>query len=145
MMNFLFLLLYRHVSMKRIFRGPFQESTEALMQRVGYEFHCTEDGRPCYHRQISDPLFPRFHAYVTTTDDGIEIDLHFDQNNLDAKSNHDQTWAYQGGRVTQEMERIEDFLAGTRSIGTVNRPQGPPQKKRNNKKKPKTLFETLFK
>lgn len=96
--------------MLRHFEVPFHETLEETMNRLGYKYHCSKDGRLCYHREIDEDGFPRFHAYVTHKDNGIEIDLHFDaQDTLSHKGNHDQSWAYEGGRLISEMQRIKQI------------------------------------
>ena len=88
-------------------------SVQSVMQKMGYTYHCGKDGRPCYHRQLHDPPFPRFHAYVSEENGRVEIELHFDADDIvDRQGNHDQPWAYEGGRVEVEMQRINDILAG---------------------------------
>jgi hypothetical protein len=97
--------------MLKLFEGLFNESIEAIMKRLGYSYHCGRDGRPCFHRQLNDPAFPRFHAYVVLKDGSLEIDLHFDAlDSITHKGNHEQTWTYEGGRVTSEMQRITQIL-----------------------------------
>lgn len=102
--------------MLRFFNVPFNESLEETMKRLGYEFHCNKDGRLCYHREFDDEGFPRFHAYVNHKDSGIEIDLHFDAlDTLSHKGNHDQSWAYEGGRLIGEIQRITQILCNNSS------------------------------
>ncbi|MBI2475184.1 hypothetical protein HYV69_02030 [Candidatus Uhrbacteria bacterium] len=97
--------------MVKLFDGPFSDSVEAVMKRLGYSFHCGRDGRPCFHRALNDPEFPRFHAYVIHKENGIEIDLHFDAlDSIEHKGNHEHSWSYQGGRVIGEMQRITKVI-----------------------------------
>ncbi len=131
--------------MKRIVPGPFEQSVQALMQKVGYTFHCTADGRPCYHRKINDPAFPRFHAYVIRKGEGIEVDLHFDrQDPINHKGNHQEAWAYTGARVSTEMARIVDELTGktkrAQVPGAENIEPRPPKPNPR-----KGYFDILFK
>ena len=122
--------------MRKLFPCSADDSVDALMSRIGYTFHCTHDGRPCYHRRLNDPRFPRFHAYVSRTHDGIAFDLHFDAlDSIQHKGNHDQSWAYEGGRVYDEMRRVTDVLegqpvskvSGTQNLHKLIRPK-PPKK-----------------
>lgn len=109
--------------MRRMIPSPLFALPEALMLKVGYIRHCVENGRTCYHRQLNDPAFPRFHALVSIRTNGMEIDLHFDAlDSITHRGNHDQPWAYEGGRVDAEMQRILEIVAGKPSIGLVNHP-----------------------
>ncbi|MBI5370154.1 hypothetical protein HZA85_03130 [Candidatus Uhrbacteria bacterium] len=118
-------------------------SIEAAMKRIGYDYHCAKDGRPCYHRRLNDPAFPRFHAYSIEIANKLQIDLHFDAlDPIGHKGNHDQTWAYEGSRVSDEMRRITEILEDhvPRVAGTerLTRPASPPSKEQN-------WFDMLFK
>ncbi len=93
-----------------------------LMEKAGYAQHCVEDGRICFHRRINDVPFPRFHLYLSILQDGIELDLHFDQLSIDHSSNHNEQWAYQGGRVDQELRRIVEVIKGKPVYGEINKP-----------------------
>ncbi len=122
---------------------PPNSSAQRMMQRVGYTYHCGKDGRPCYHRQLNDPPFPRFHAYVIEQNGRMEVDLHFDAHDLiDQKSNHDQPWAYKGGRVEQEMQRISDVIEGRPIVQVAGIDR--IQKNERPKRERKNLFDLLF-
>ncbi len=129
--------------MKRTFAGPFPGGAPAVMKQVGYQYHCGQDGRPCYHRQLNDPKFPRFHAYTIEYPNGsVEIDLHFDAlDPIEHRGNHDQAWAYGGGRVMLEMERMTHIINGhdPRAAGTQLLPR-----KQWTKRVPKNLIDLLF-
>ncbi len=131
--------------MKQILPGPFEQSVHALMQKVGYTFHCTEDGRPCYHKQLNDPVFPRFHLYATKKGTGIEIDLHFDQlDTLHHKGNHEKDWAYTGERVNKEMTRIINEIGGHSNVKRISGSQKTEQSEQKPKER-KTFLDILFK
>ncbi len=132
--------------MKTLIPGPLLDRPDKLMQNAGYVFHCTEDGKPCYHRQISNEPFPRFHAYVTTNNQGMEIDLHIDQLNLDHSGNHQHEWAYEGGRVRTEMNRLIGIISGARGGKKVNQPKHSLNNPATEKpKRKKNLFDLIFK
>lgn len=133
--------------MKRRLPHPLPAPPETLMTKAGYVRHCVEAGRACYHRRLNDPRFPRFHAYISLNDRGMEIDLHFDAlDNINHKGNHDQPWAYEGGRVDEEMRRLVQAMCGLVCLKEIYHPPEPtphvviagPMKKRG-------LFELLFK
>lgn len=128
--------------MKKRFWIPCENGVQVEMEKLGYQYHCGKDGRPCYHRQLNDPKFPRFHAYVTQFQNGIEIDLHFDAlDPITHKGNHDQRWAYEGGRVFEEMGRIANQLSGeTSRIAGAER----HTKKSWSRRVPKNLIDLLF-
>ncbi|TAL50762.1 hypothetical protein EPN81_01860 [Patescibacteria group bacterium] len=106
--------------MKRLLPHPLPATPEALMTKAGYVRHCVEAGRACYHRSLNDPRFPRFHAYVSMDDRGMEIDLHFDAlDTINHKGNHDKAWAYEGGRVNEEMRRLLEAIQGQDSLKKI--------------------------
>lgn len=97
--------------MRRFIPNPLPVSPDTLMQRAGYVRHCVENGKTCYHRQLNDPTFPRFHILVTIQAKGMVIDLHFDAlDSITHHGNHGQPWAYEGGRVDTEMHRILETI-----------------------------------
>lgn len=109
--------------MRRMIPSPLSALPEALMLKAGYVRHCVENGRTCYHRQLNDPAFPRFHALVSIRPSGMEIDLHFDAlDSITHRGNHDQPWAYEGGRVDAEMQRIMESITDKSKVGQVVHP-----------------------
>ncbi|MBM5789801.1 hypothetical protein FJZ23_01810 [Candidatus Parcubacteria bacterium] len=130
--------------MKKRFPTRLVGGSQAMMASLGYRYHCVEDGRPCYHRAWNDQPFPRFHAYVAEEGGWIEIELHVDA--LDPilhQGNHHQPWAYAGGRVNEEMERITNTLNGTAPLPHV---AGSERRARKNHpaRKIKNLIDLLF-
>jgi hypothetical protein len=125
---------------------PLPDSQDALMQRAGYVRHCVEAGRTCYHRSISAHRFPRFHALVSLASGDMEIDLHFDQYDFKGKSNHQDSWAYEGGRVTGELNRLIETIKNPKKNRQVNRSSQCSITERVAKPKQKrSIFEILFK
>ncbi|PJE77092.1 hypothetical protein COV05_00580 [Candidatus Uhrbacteria bacterium CG10_big_fil_rev_8_21_14_0_10_48_16] len=133
--------------MRQLIPHPLSNTPEALMNKAGYVRHCVETGRACYHRRLNDPPFPRFHAYVSTNEKGMEIDLHFDAlDSITHKGNHDQTWAYEGGRVNEEANRILTAICGQLPHKEIYHAPGHPLSSSHlPTKKKKSLFEILFK
>lgn len=108
--------------MIRLIPHPLSDSPDALMIKAGYVRHCVKGGRVCYHRRLNDVPFPRFHIYVALRDHGMEIDLHIDAANLEHKGNHEEAWAYEGGRIEEEMHRTLDMIYDRGRIGKINQP-----------------------
>lgn len=109
--------------MKKLLPLPLPAPPETLMKKAGYTRHCVEAGRACYHRRLNDPRFPRFHVYISLNNRGMEIDLHFDAlDSINHKSNHDQTWAYEGGRVNEELHRMIQAMYGLSSLKEIYHP-----------------------
>ena len=109
--------------MKRSIPHPLLDTPGALMARAGYVVHCVVQGRTCYHRSLHDPVFPRFHALVAVNEKGMEIDLHFDAlDPIHHQGNHDQPWAYEGGRVDDEMRRVLECVCGRECLKQVYHP-----------------------
>lgn len=129
--------------MKRVFPGPLEGAPEELMNKVGYQRHCFDNGRVCYHRRIHDPMFPRFHAFVRVVEAGLEIDVHFDQLNLERNSDHQSDWAYEGGRVSDEMDRIMRVLRGVETLKQIPRQENVTPSKSLAKPR-RSIFDILF-
>ncbi len=117
------------------------------MEKAGYVRHCVEAGRACYHRRLNDPAFPRFHAYISLHSHGMEIDLHFDAlDSIHHKGNHDQPWAYEGGRVNEEMHRMTEAMCSRVCKKEIYHPPGDALPKSSEpKKKKRSLIDLLFK
>lgn len=50
----------------------------------------------------------------------MEIDLHFDAlDTINHKGNHDKAWAYEGGRVNEEMRRLLEAIQGQDSLKKI--------------------------
>jgi hypothetical protein len=136
-------MFYRGRIMTKKFILPPNASMGSQMKRTGYTYHCDKDGRPCYHRQLSDLSFPRFHAYVVNANGQIEIDLHFDaHNNIYHQSNHNQSWAYSGGRIEDEMRRISEILNGQKVLQVSGMER--LQKNEKQERTSKNFFDLLF-
>lgn len=132
--------------MLRVLPHPLPDSPETLMKKAGYTRHCVESGRGCYHRWLNDVPFPRFHIYMSVDDKGLNIDLHFDAlDSIEHKGNHDKSWAYQGGRVNDEMRRIVDIIHDRITVKQINQPAShESQEPLQTKKKKQSLFDILF-
>ncbi|MBI5794363.1 hypothetical protein HZA87_04785 [Candidatus Uhrbacteria bacterium] len=131
--------------MRRFIPNPEKQTSDALMARASYVRHCVDVGRSCYHRSLNDPPFPRFHALVSVRENGIEIDLHLDAlDSITHRGNHDQPWAYEGGRVDEEMHRVVQAVSGKQTIGEINRPNHSNMKATAPEKVKRSLFEILF-
>lgn len=110
--------------MKRLLPDPLPDTPEVLMRKAGYVRHCVEAGRACYHRCLNDPPFPRFHLFMSMSPRGMEIDLHFDAlDSIHHKGNHDQPWAYEGGRVNEEMRRVIQAMCGNACLKKFYHPE----------------------
>jgi hypothetical protein len=108
--------------MIRLVPNPLSDTPDALMNKAGYTRHCVKSGRVCYHRRLNDVPFPRFHIYVAMKDEGMEIDLHIDAQNLEHKGNHGEAWAYEGERVESEMHRTLDIICNQVRLAKINQP-----------------------
>ncbi len=130
--------------MKYTFKKNKNHNINDLMKKSGYIFHCTTEGVLCYHRYLDTHKFPRFHVYIKEVADQIEINMHFDQRNLNKKSNHNEPWAYVGNRINTEMKQLIDSIKNNDPLKKVNCPvQYSIQKKKSNKPK-QNLFDLFF-
>lgn len=125
---------------------PLPDTQDVLMERAGYVRHCVEASKTCYHRSLTTHRFPRFHALVSLASGDMEIDLHFDQYDFKGKSNHQKAWAYEGGRVNGELQRIIGTIKVAPKARYVNQPNHSKLRARAPKLKTKrSIFEILFK
>lgn len=133
------------IDMRRLIPSPLPALPETLMVKAGYIRHCVEAGRTCYHRRLNDPAFPRFHALVAVQERGMEIDLHFDAlDSITHKGNHGQPWAYEGGRVDEEMRRILQAINERPPVGQINHPQHTTFSTKFPEDVKRSIFEILF-
>jgi hypothetical protein len=127
--------------MRKFIEGPIETTQDNLMKRLGYNLHCSKEKYPCYHRRMTPDPFPRFHAYAYEKNLGILIDLHFDQANLGKQSNHDKEWAYSGGRIEDEIRRINSVLRRGNKKRIIGSEKLSVKKKKPGKK---SLFDVLL-
>lgn len=138
-------LLIEDTNMKKRFALPQPKEAQSIMAKLGYQYHCSKDGRPCYHRPWNDARFPRFHAYVTDGDSWMEIDLHVDAlDTIHHRGNHNQSWAYEGGRISQEIRRITDVIEGTARPRFVAGTQPLAVQPKNSKRMINSIIDFLF-
>lgn len=99
--------------MKLFFDGEYSMRPEMLLQRCGYGLARTRI--PSYQRRLSRGEFPRFHAYIDTTDTGFRINLHLDQKAACYSGTSAHSGEYDGAVVEAEAARI------TQTIETLKR------------------------
>jgi len=73
------------------------------MRRLGYGEHRGHDGQYSYTRRVSGALFPRYHVYVESRENGIMISLHVDQKAPSYEGTHAHAGEYEGPLVEREM------------------------------------------
>lgn len=89
---------------------PSEKALE-LMVVFGYVRHF-EDGFVSHVRSPYAPeaRFPRFHASCCSKDEGFQINLHLDQENVRGQGNHQFVWAYRNPLVISEIERLKKLF-----------------------------------
>ena len=90
--------------MKFTIRGPFKENINMLMRGVGYHKSEVAFCRPARG-------YPRFHIYLQTKGDDLEINLRLDQKKPIYKGAPAHSADYQGKVVEEEAERIKQALS----------------------------------
>lgn len=95
--------------MKLQFTGQFQQIPKMLMRKCGYHPFVDPNTRKLsYSRQLRPGMrYPRFHAYVSQTDDGFIVDLHLDQKHVSYKGSNKHAGEYDGPTVEAECRRVE--------------------------------------
>ncbi|PLX27326.1 hypothetical protein C0583_03340 [Candidatus Parcubacteria bacterium] len=85
---------------------------EQFMQReAGYaHIHSHHTNKYSFVRRMTRDHYPRFHVYVKSNDEMIEIDLHLDQKQTSYEGNHAHNAEYEGEQVEQEVARLKGLL-----------------------------------
>jgi hypothetical protein len=97
--------------MKIIIENLIENPANAL-RRCGYHFERQhpDSGEISAARDLARGGFPRFHAYVKTLDNSMQINLHLDQKRPSYSGTSAHTGEYDGEVVEQEAERIRSIL-----------------------------------
>lgn len=74
-------------------------------------------------------MYPRFHAYLETRGDGMQINLHLDQKQASYEGSHAHNGEYEGPTVEREMARVVSL------IEQLKRGHAAPMGHREEKKK----------
>lgn len=109
---------------------PSEKALE-LMRWFGYATHRENDGAMSFVRSPSAPeaRWPRFHASVFVKDDGLQVNVHLDQEDARGQGNHQFVWAYRNQLVMDECRRLESLVDKARgSIVKAPPAEVPPEK-----------------
>lgn len=96
--------------MRHLISGSLSKEISVLFNELGYYFHEVKEGVFSFKRIIHERPFPRFHIYVRKYENGLELDLHIDQEHPNRLGNHEKEWAYQGPIVKRELKRIDAII-----------------------------------
>ncbi|MFH1253121.1 MAG: hypothetical protein V1664_02190 [Candidatus Uhrbacteria bacterium] len=85
------------------------EGAFELMRWFGYAAHREENGISSFVRSpfTNEAQFPRFHASVCVCGDGLQVNVHLDQENNQGHGNHQFVWAYHNPLVYEEVQRLQ--------------------------------------
>jgi len=82
------------------------------MRWFGFSPHKEVDELVSFVRSPFAPeaRFPRFHASVFPKDNGLQVNIHLDQEDGSRQGNHQFVWAYHNPLVMEEGHRLEILL-----------------------------------
>jgi hypothetical protein len=85
-----------------------KDNPRALIRRAGYSEHFdSRSGETSYSRRLDRNVFPKFHAYLSERDGGVEVSLHLDQKQPSYGVGHMHSGDYDGPLIERELERIK--------------------------------------
>jgi len=96
--------------MKLFFDGTHGMSPRQLIRRCGYGEQVTRQGKVSYTKRLGGGQYPRFHAYLDTTDSGFRINLHLDQKGACYTGTTAHSGEYDGEVVEREGERVREVV-----------------------------------
>lgn len=98
--------------MKLLFKGELRFPPDYILRRCGYGKTLNRQGEVSYARVMGVSGYPRFHAYVETTSEGLSINLHLDQKKPSYGGHTAHSGEYDGDVVAGEAGRIQELLKG---------------------------------
>ena len=90
-----------------------RSSALSLMRSAGYRFIRNNDrtGEEEYQRRITGGLYPRFHIFLKTEKDSIQINLHLDQKSASYEGFRAHSGEYEDSEVVKrEAENISKIF-----------------------------------
>jgi len=85
-----------------------KDNPRTLIRRAGYSEHYdNKSGETSYSRRLDRNIFPKFHAYLSERDNGVEVSLHLDQKQPSYGVGHMHSGDYDGPLIEREMGRIK--------------------------------------
>lgn len=78
-----------------------------LMRRLGYHPHKNKDS---YARRLSNSEFPRFHVYLSSKNNELQVSIHIDQKAACYENHTAHSGDYDGELLEQEKQRIISLL-----------------------------------
>jgi len=101
--------------MKIYFKGIYSLIPKQLLRKCGYAEYMNRQGKISYVRQLGGK-FPRFHAYVDTTDEGFRVNLHLDQKGACYKGSNAHSGEYEDGPVITEAQRVKTVIESLKRV-----------------------------
>lgn len=95
-----------------MFFGSFRFNADYLLRRCGYGRLSNRQGEVSYARVLGRSGYPRFHAYVQTTDKGLQVNLHLDQKQPSYGEHTAHSGEYDGEVVEAEGARLAQLIEG---------------------------------
>ncbi len=81
-----------------------------FLKRAGYSFIVDrQNGKESYVRRLSSGYYPRFHMYVTESEDNIIFNLHIDQQQSSISRKRHKS-EYDSERVLNELKRLRQLI-----------------------------------
>jgi hypothetical protein len=83
-----------------------------LMRKCGYgQIVSSRNGEQSYARRLSVGLYPRFHVFIKSLEQGFVLNLHLDQKKASYTGHTAHSGEYDGVVVKHEGERIKQIIS----------------------------------
>jgi len=94
----------------KVYKSKTDIDPSNFLRNAGYGFIIDRhDSKESFVRRLGSGHYPRFHMYVTETEDSYIFDLHIDhQQSSLAKRRHKSE--YEGDRVLEELKRLKGII-----------------------------------
>lgn len=90
-----------------------RDNLPTFMRRAGYTpIRDRRTGNESYVRRLSGGHYPRFHCYIFEQGGQITFNLHLDQRQTRYAGAKAHAGEYDGALVTEELDRLEQLIAG---------------------------------
>ena len=90
---------------------PSKQNLRYTMREMGYiEMRNHKTGETSYERPLQGADYPRFHIYLSFTENNLVLKLHLDQKKPSYEGTSAHSGEYSGPLLEAEAERIKNIL-----------------------------------
>jgi hypothetical protein len=132
--------------MKAVYQKYLVQSPLTLLRKAGYApFTDPKTGKDSYVLRLTSDYYPRFHLYLSETNETITFNLHLDQKKPSYQNTaHKHSGDYDSPVIVKELDRLSRWIALDSGALPQEAPM-PTKPKKSNKQPNKTsLFGGIF-